>query len=71
MTSRNLSLMMVDGKNDEALKMALTKLQVGNYLPIGMKSCPKVLKLHVQKALFKCFSLLLFSPPIDSKIPHS
>ena len=39
--------MMVDGKNNEALKTALTKLQVGKYLPIGMKSCPKVLKVHV------------------------
>jgi len=52
--------MMVDGKNNEALKAALTKLQVGNYLPIGTKSCPKSLEAScVERFVQMFFSALV------------
>jgi len=52
--------MMVDGKNNEALNTALTKLQVGNYLPFGTKSCPESLEALCEERLVQMF----FSPPV-------
>jgi hypothetical protein len=50
---------MVDGKNYKALKAALTKLQVGNYLPIGTKSSSKSLEAScVERFVQMLFSTL-------------
>jgi len=60
MTSRKLSLMMVDGKNNEALKAVLTKLQVGNYLPVCTKSYAKSLDAScVERFVQMLFSVLV------------